>query len=159
MQLLCEAYYNPRIIALIDLLAGSSSALRLVAMPPALHGATFSDLCEHMLVASEPSSIRGVALGLYRTCKDSHGHTVHYVLTNPEVESPLHATDRVFVLSPGEPPLGAGAALGDSCKPRMPQHGSARSLAHRLSERWSEVVRTSEMRYSDHSSIEWAGER
>lgn len=96
-KLLCEAYYNPRIIALIQLLvSGGDTTLHLLPVPTAMIGKPFRVLCESLLL--ESGSKRALAIGLYRSSKDSNGLMVRYVLTKPPVDAILRSTDEFFAL-------------------------------------------------------------
>ena len=107
-QLLAEAFYNPRVVRLLELLVHGDAVgnrLRSVPMPAQLDGARYAKVFEHFvrLEALTP-------LGLFRTGAGSaSGADVCYVCTNPPRSMRVRANDCVFVLGT----VGAARASGD----------------------------------------------
>jgi len=122
-KLLCEGYYNPRIIKLIELIclpAESGATIYLRPVPAVIANRSFFHLFDSFL------RDQGVqAIGLYRSAKDSNNQSVQYVLTNPPKELKVLETDAVFVLA---------LRQGDS---------PSRASETRASSRLSECVRAS----------------
>ena len=99
IKLLSEAYYNPRIPAIVTMLLSgggpTTPQLQLLPAPPETRGQTFGSLFTSFL--RRPGG--GMhAIGLYRVARDEHNQPMEYVVCKPPSELRIVASDQVFVL-------------------------------------------------------------
>lgn len=96
-KLLCEAYYNTRIIDLIELLTVSATqsgvSLYLRPVPTQLRGKRYQEVHE---LALRESGVH--VIGLYRSARDKQGQPISYVLTNPANAVVVAESDGLFML-------------------------------------------------------------
>jgi len=105
-SLLAQAYYNPQLVDIINMLAGGAkyttadmiqegNKLQLVDLPAAHIGNTYADLFKDLMLHHNM-----LPLGLLRGPDPKADNVLPFVLTNPNKELLLGSADRVYCLSP-----------------------------------------------------------